>query len=173
MVSGQVWAKSHSHHSSHKKFKGIFLQGNGDNFADPNTPNEIKCPIFNEHGKHVGYVHSTLFETYAIHSFVMKDGSCFSQKIEANVALPFTSPITEDVVAAIPELAPYLGNEDAELLVVVSNQTKNGPGILCWKNCGPKGSIFHDKVTSLDVRCVFLLIDGRVQKCIDCSWAVK
>ncbi len=167
----QAWAKDKSHDSN--SFRGIFLQGNGDNFADPNLPNEVNCPLFDEHGKHVGYVHSELFSDSARHTFRMKDKSCFSQYISGDIVFTTTSPITDSVVAAFPELAPYLGNEDALVLIADSNQSKDGPGIYSWKNCGPKGSIFHDKVTSLTVRCVFLILNGRTEKCIGCSYAFR
>lgn len=170
-ASGAAYAKEHSDHSDHKKFKGIFIQGNGDNFADPSLPNELKCPAFDEHGKRVGYVYSINYGETARHSFIMEDGSCFSQYISNSIALPLVQPIDEAVVAALPELAPYLYNESAGLLVVVSNQSKHGEGVYCWKNCGPKGSIFSGKVETLDVRCTFLVVDGRIEKCIACSWS--
>ncbi len=166
--SCQAWAKGKSHDTD--AFKGIFLEGNGDNFADPNRPNEIKCPLYDEHGKHVGYVSSILYSDSARHKFCMKDGSCFSQYISGDIVYTTTSSINENVVAAFPELAPYLDNEDALLLIADSNQSIDGPGIYSWKNCGPKGTIFHGKVTSLTVRCVFLLLNGRTQKCVGCSY---
>ncbi|MBS0635253.1 MAG: hypothetical protein JSR37_07300 [Verrucomicrobia bacterium] len=171
LATTAAWAKNDTHESGRKKFKGVFIQGNGDNFADPSLPNELKCPAFDEHGKRVGYVYSINYGETARHTFIMNDGSCFSQYISNSITLPIVQPIDENVVAALPELAPYLNDESASLLVVISNQSKGEEGVYCWKNRGPKGSIFSGKVQTLDVRCTFLVVDGRIEKCIACSWS--
>lgn len=166
--------RSHSHCKKPRIPKGIVLRGYGN--ATPKTEDGVThCRCYNDCGKEVGFLETYKIDTPGAfgHRWILKNGSSLDVHFTENSDLFYQQPVTGEVVAAFPELAPYINRPDAIFITFVGNHNKCNPTSLQWE---ATGEFKHSNY--VEVRCVFLafVVEDEplpaFQQCLGCHWFI-
>ncbi len=148
--------------------KGTVYRGYGPNLT-PGGNIFVKCNMFNNKGCQVGYVtsSSTSNPNTAEHTFVLNKGGKLDVVFTRNSDILSVIPVDADAVMAFPEAAPYLDNPDAVIWLLDGNHSINDAGTVSWQATGSL-----KKVNYVEVRCVYLVLNGTIIQCLGCHWTL-
>ncbi len=152
---------------------GYVYRSYGENLAKPNSAAFLKTRLYDNYGVKVGFEESsaTADPNVIAHKFALNCGDTLKLEFTADTAVVEILPVDTAVVAAFPELAPFLDNPNAQIRILSGNSLKTDPGVISWKGTG----VFKD-VNYVETRCVYLaLVENsifRVLSAVGCHWFI-
>lgn len=148
---------------------GADLRGAGPNLAGPSDPANIfvKCAL-TLGGVPVGYQASyDNGNGTGTHVFQVVGGT-LTLKLANTTADVTMKNFDATIAAAFPEVANYQYVSGAQIWYSSGNISKNAAGSISWVGTGT-----FSKVTKVEIRCVYLVVNGKVVKCLGCHYYVS
>lgn len=154
---------------------GQLWRGYGESITtDPTVVST--CNVYNENNELIGNIVSQLVDgnTNIKHTWTLNDGRVFSFKSSVLTDwMTSVHPVSSNVVTAFPEFAPYFNNSDYAVAFGEATHFATGdPSILEWTITAPAGDWLNN-AAKMEVRCVFLLYQGKIIGCRGCMWYIS
>lgn len=126
--------------------------------------------MFDRHGCDVGRVSAASDSENGpvTNIFHLHDGSKLEVLLNKQSTLVSMFPVDELTVQCFPEVAQYLNDPNAKVMITSCNHTKRkDSNVLSWK-----GRCLFKKANVLQVRCAFLLLNDKIHEQLGCQWFI-
>jgi hypothetical protein len=151
---------------------GVFLHGKGDVLTGT-APNSIaRYDLYTENGNGHCTVETCDLGGGTIEHFInCDDGSKLDVISPSTVNIRRMFEINEEVVSAFPELATLQGDSRYQLMTVAGNVSEDEAGV-SWDAKGKAGTLLKG-VCSIEIRCAYLVFNGRIIECLGCPFYME